>query len=431
MLGKTHMAAGITASLILVMPDTLSECAVAAAGGMLGGMIPDFDQRDEDCRKSALEDVAITLVLIAVLLGVDYFVKFGFMDFLVNNVSPYFVVGLTALAVLLILGAATKHRSLTHSFAFLAAVSVSSYAVCPVIVLPLAAGMTSHLLLDLFNKRGMMLFWPFKKEICLGVCVSNGKANDVVGSIFAVASIVLGVFAAGMALPNSGDLSSTFAIAGDEAFLGMSNLFWYLVGVNILTFLMRFALEAYSSLSSFPSDAVEEAFTWVINILAFAGGAFAMFIAFVLDVLAARSNGKKGLVRSGDDSNSLLLVISASLCVVWGVVVLLATSAVDFSTEREIDFSPAAHIPAIAYLVAVNVLAFVLFFMDRSSDRRKFHPAEFALMALALAGGAFGALLAMFITNSKRYQIHFQYGIPIILAVDVLIVAMLLVAGRI
>ena len=419
------------ASLVLVMPDTLPECAVAAAGGMLGGMIPDFDQRDEDYRKSALVDVIITFVLIAVLLSVDYFVKFGFIDFLVSNVSPYFTVGLTALAVLLILGASTKHRSLTHSLAFLAAVSASSYAVCPAIVLPLAAGMASHLLLDLFNKRGMMLFWPFKKRICLGVCASNGKANDVIGSVFFIASIVLGVFMAGMALPNSGDLSSTFAIAGDEAFLGMSYLFWYLVGVNTLTFLVRFALEVHSSLSAFPSETVEKAFTWVINVLAFAGGAFAMLIAFVLDVLAARGNGKKGLVRSGEDSNSLLLVISVSLCVVWGVVILLATSDAGFVIGREIDFSPAAHIPAIAYLAAVNVLAFVLFFMDRSSDRRKFHPTEFVLMAIALVGGAFGALLAMFITSSKRRQIHFQYGIPIILAVDALIIAMLIVAGRI
>lgn len=48
MLGKTHIATGIAASLVIMHPDTLTGIIAATVGGMLGGWICDLDCRDSE-----------------------------------------------------------------------------------------------------------------------------------------------------------------------------------------------------------------------------------------------------------------------------------------------------------------------------------------------------------------------------------------------
>lgn len=50
-----------------------------------------------------------------------------------------------------------QHRGVTHSLLFA--------ALCGVLYPYLGLGVLSHIVLDMLNRKGVMLFWPFRKTI--------------------------------------------------------------------------------------------------------------------------------------------------------------------------------------------------------------------------------------------------------------------------
>ena len=121
MRGSTHVAAGLTAALL--MPN-LNLPAMAAL--TLGSILPDIDHRDS----------------------------------LVGRHVP-------------ILPRLLKHRGVTHSLLFA--------ALCYGLYPPLGVGTLLHLLLDLMNPAGVLLLWPWKKRISTPVVtvVSGGVMDGV------------------------------------------------------------------------------------------------------------------------------------------------------------------------------------------------------------------------------------------------------------
>ena len=55
-------------------------------------------------------------------------------------------------------------------------------------------GYLSHLLLDLLNKRGIQLFFPFEARFCLRLCYAGKTANKVFTIIGAIATLALMIF---------------------------------------------------------------------------------------------------------------------------------------------------------------------------------------------------------------------------------------------
>ena len=80
-------------------------------------------------------------------------------------------------------------------------------------------------------------------------------------------------------------------------------------------------------------------------------------------------------------------------------------------------------------LVLVNLAAFVVFGWDKFKAKyREKHPAarrvpERTLFLLALLGGSLGALLGMRVWRHKTLHRSFRIGIPLILALQILIPA--------
>ena len=70
----------------------------------------------------------------------------------------------------------------------------------------------------------------------------------------------------------------------------------------------------------------------------------------------------------------------------------------------------------IIYLIAINILTFLIFGIDKRKARKgKWRIPEATLIGLAIAGGSIGALLGMYLFRHKTQKRKFNLGIPAIL----------------
>lgn len=72
------------------------------------------------------------------------------------------------------------------------------------------------------------------------------------------------------------------------------------------------------------------------------------------------------------------------------------------------------------YLVAINVVTFLLYGIDKWKAKRSARRiSEKTLLSLALLGGSIGALAGMHYFRHKTRHWYFRYGIPLIIAVQI------------
>lgn len=82
------------------------------------------------------------------------------------------------------------------------------------------------------------------------------------------------------------------------------------------------------------------------------------------------------------------------------------------------------------YLVAINVLTFVIYGADKWKARRgRWRIPEAALLWFAVLGGSVGALSAMWLFRHKTKHNKFRYGVPAILALQVAVAVALVTKG--
>lgn len=75
------------------------------------------------------------------------------------------------------------------------------------------------------------------------------------------------------------------------------------------------------------------------------------------------------------------------------------------------------------YLVAINVITFFVYGIDKWKARRsKWRIPESTLLGLAIVGGSIGAWLGMKTWHHKTLHKKFKYGIPLILIVQIALV---------
>ena len=77
----------------------------------------------------------------------------------------------------------------------------------------------------------------------------------------------------------------------------------------------------------------------------------------------------------------------------------------------------------IYYLLAVNVLTFVVFGVDKWKARMgRWRVPEATLLGLAALGGSVGAWLAMHLFHHKTQKKKFRYGVPALFVLQVVAV---------
>lgn len=80
---------------------------------------------------------------------------------------------------------------------------------------------------------------------------------------------------------------------------------------------------------------------------------------------------------------------------------------------------------AYIYLVAINVVTFFVYGIDKWKARHKrWRVSEAALLVLALLGGSVGAWLGMRVWHHKTQHKKFKYGVPLIFLAQVILVFM-------
>jgi len=77
----------------------------------------------------------------------------------------------------------------------------------------------------------------------------------------------------------------------------------------------------------------------------------------------------------------------------------------------------------IVYFVSVNMIGFALMGIDKhKAKKRAFRIPEATLFIVAIIGGSIGSILGMHIFRHKTRHWYFVYGMPFILAVQIILV---------
>ena len=86
----------------------------------------------------------------------------------------------------------------------------------------------------------------------------------------------------------------------------------------------------------------------------------------------------------------------------------------------------------IFYLVAINLVAFFMYGIDKWKARRsKWRISEATLLVLAVVGGSIGAWLGMKTWHHKTLHKKFRFGVPLILTVQILLLIYILLDASI
>ena len=74
----------------------------------------------------------------------------------------------------------------------------------------------------------------------------------------------------------------------------------------------------------------------------------------------------------------------------------------------------------IYYFLAVNIIAFIVYGIDKLKARKHlWRIPDATLLLLAVIGGSIGAWLGMRVWHHKTMHLKFKYGVPIILVAQV------------
>lgn len=84
----------------------------------------------------------------------------------------------------------------------------------------------------------------------------------------------------------------------------------------------------------------------------------------------------------------------------------------------------------LTYLIIINVITFVVFCVDkRRAIRHEWRISEATLLGLSFAGGAMGGIVAMRLVHHKTRKPRFEFGLPLMLAAQLALLAMARAAG--
>ena len=193
MLGKTHVSAGMAASLLVLQPVSIAPLACALLGGALGGWISDIDVRGAKLVRGTIVSVCVAALAFASRFLAEVLPRVAVLQAIAPEMGPASVVGAALFAGVTLFGSLTAHRTFTHSIVGCALWYVAVCLLWPQIAPAFGIGLCSHLILDLPNKASkgsMQLFFPLKTRVCLDVCRADGFANALIWSASVIVCVV-------------------------------------------------------------------------------------------------------------------------------------------------------------------------------------------------------------------------------------------------
>lgn len=194
MMSKTHLTVGVGSALATTLPFGPKSCLIAILGGVIGGILPDNDILDNDYTGDAVLGQVLAAFITGSILFIDKILKIGICNELFSRSLINLIFGITLFIALYIYGIFQEHRKFTHSFLALILYSFSIVCIYPPLVIPFMVGYLSHIIIDLFNKRKVLIFYPFKFGICFKLCYANKIGNKVLMYCGLILSCILLVY---------------------------------------------------------------------------------------------------------------------------------------------------------------------------------------------------------------------------------------------
>lgn len=178
-MSKTHLAVGMAAAMAVASVNGFADCALALAGGALGGVIADADILDNDYKKDALIGELIAVGIVAIVSVLDFFLNWGMCSYIATNkFLP--IAGGVGFMVLWIISFFTSHRTFTHSLLSMILFSACIFAIYPKVGLIFLTAYFSHIFIDMFNKKDVQILFPLKRGFCFKLIYANSAANTVI-----------------------------------------------------------------------------------------------------------------------------------------------------------------------------------------------------------------------------------------------------------
>lgn len=182
---RSHVVCANALALAFIRPDSINSLLITLTAATIGSTICDIDVADKDNKGYIISYSILTIVSLISLLILEIFFHIGINDWILEN-SSYFKI---LICFFLLIGVCyygylTPHRSFLHSFLGIGIMILLCYISLGNVVIPFMIGIISHIVLDLFNKKGLWLFYPLKKKYSLKICNYNGEVNYILFNVF-------------------------------------------------------------------------------------------------------------------------------------------------------------------------------------------------------------------------------------------------------
>ena len=197
MMAFTHLTIGMAAAVAIYRPDTFVDYMPVFAGASIGSIICDFDCRSEKNMRDALYGRIAAFVIFIISVLIDFIKKGKISNYVLSNLSNKLLLGgLVVFIVVSLFAVFSEHRKFSHSLLALVLYSGSLLFVCRPILIPFIIGYVSHILLDVMNKKPVLILWPSEKGFSLDWFYAGKTANTVflvLGCFGLIAAIMLNV----------------------------------------------------------------------------------------------------------------------------------------------------------------------------------------------------------------------------------------------
>lgn len=191
MSGVTHLAVGMAACFVAFQPDTIEEVTLCIGVSSIGGMLSDIDVDTSTAKKKTERVVGVILLLFLVTILVNWKFHLGIEKLFLENLGFLrLLLGFAGLVAICMYGMEQPHRTFMHSISAVILTAGACWLLSPKLVPYMILSMSSHIILDLLNKKKVQVFYPFRWKWCLKLC----KADGIVSSILlGLSSVVIAV----------------------------------------------------------------------------------------------------------------------------------------------------------------------------------------------------------------------------------------------
>lgn len=184
MLKRTHTIVGMACALTVLQPHSYAEIITATVAGAIGAQVPDIDSATSESHRDADLICLSTALLVCGALYCEYKWNLGLVSRISTN-STYIrsLIGAFILLGVCAYGKETAHRTFMHSLLGLFSTTIGVWFMMPIVTPWYAIGYSSHILIDLLNKKKIQILYPCKKGVGFNICKSNGIINRLIGTL--------------------------------------------------------------------------------------------------------------------------------------------------------------------------------------------------------------------------------------------------------